>query len=257
MSDLGQSVQSLITDANLLVAALVAFAAGLVSFASPCVVPLVPGYLAYMTGLSGAEIAEGSTGNRMRVLGGGLLFTLGFAIPFTLLGLLGATVSYALSTRPWQIGLGVLVFVLGLAMTGLLPFDLLKREARITDEAIDRGVLGALPLGFVFGVGWTPCIGPALAAIFTLSASQSGGSTLRGALLAFVYAMGLGLPFILFGLLYGSASRALGFLRRNARGFQIAGGGLLSLVGLMIASGLWERLITALRPMIQRFSPPI
>jgi cytochrome c-type biogenesis protein len=256
VGDLGQSVQNLITDANLLVAAVVAFAAGLVSFASPCVVPLVPGYLAYMTGLSGAEIAEGS-GNRLRVLGGGLLFTLGFAIPFTLLGLLGATVSVALTSRPWQIALGILVFVLGLAMTGLLPFDLLKREARITDEAIDKGVLGALPLGFVFGVGWTPCIGPALAAIFALSASQSGGSTLRGALLAFVYALGLGLPFILFGLLYRSASRALGFLRRNARGFQIAGGALLSLVGLAIATGLWQRLIVRLYPLITGFSPPI
>ena len=247
---------SLITNANVLVAVGIAFLAGVVSFASPCVVPLVPGYLAYMTGLSGAEIREGSTG-RARVLGGGLLFTLGFAIPFTLLGLVGGSISATLSSRPWQIGMGLLVFVLGLAMTGLLPFELLRREARITDEAIDRGMLGALPLGFVFGVGWTPCIGPALAAIFTLSASTSGGSPMRGGLLAFVYALGLGLPFILFGLLYGSAGRALGFLRRNARAIQIGGGVMLSLVGLAIATGLYERFIIWLRPLINGFEPPI
>lgn len=247
----------LILDANVLVAGVIAFAAGIVSFASPCVVPLVPGYLAYMTGLSGAEIAEGSKFGRTRVLAGGLMFTLGFAIPFTLLGLLGSSLGFALSSRPWQIAMGLVVIFLGIAFTGLLPFDFLRREARITDEAIDKGVLGALPLGFVFGVGWTPCVGPALAAIFTLAAASGGGSSARGGVLAFIYALGLGLPFVLFGLLYGRAGRALAFLRRNARSIQVAGGVMLSLVGLAIATGAYQTFVRALYPLISGFDPPI
>jgi len=238
-------------------AAGVAFAAGVVSFASPCCIPLVPGYLAYMTGLSGAELAEGSAGGRARVLGGGLLFVLGFAVPFTLLGLTAGALSVALSHRGWQIALGLAVAALGVAFTGLLPYDFLRREARVSDRAIDKGVLGALPLGFVFGVGWTPCIGPALAAILALSAAQSGGSATRGALLAFVYALGLGLPFLLVGLVFRQASGALGVLRRHARALQIGGGAMLTLVGLAIATGAWNAFITLLRPAISGFVTPI
>jgi cytochrome c-type biogenesis protein len=246
-------VRELILNANVLVAGVIAFAAGLVSFASPCVVPLVPGYLSYMTGLSSADIATGQGASRMRVFGGGLLFTLGFAIPFSLLGLLGGQLSFALSERPAQVVMGLIVFALGLAMTGVLPFDFLNREKRISDSAIDRGLLGALPLGFIFGVGWTPCIGPALTAIIGLATATSGGSALRGGLLAFIYAIGLGLPFILIGVLFSTAGNAMGWLKRNARAFQVAGGVMLSLVGIALATGLWTAFINALRPLVGGF----
>lgn len=255
MVECTNAVCALITDANLLVAAAVAFAAGVVSFASPCVVPLVPGYLSYMSGLSGAELAGGGAASRVRVAGGGLLFTLGFAIPFTLLGLVGGAISVALSARPWQIVMGLLVAALGLAFTGLLPIDLLGRERRVTDQAVDSGLLGALPLGFVFGVGWTPCIGPALAAIFALAAATTagGGAAVRGGALAFSYALGLGLPFIVAGLAFHQASGALALLRRHARTVQVGGGLMLTFVGVAIATGLWERFVTWLRPFVSGF----
>ncbi len=246
------SAGDVITSANVVLAAGVAFLAGVLSFASPCVVPLVPGYLSYMTGLSGAELRSGRA-SRARILAGGVLFTLGFAVPFTLIGLAAAPLQLLLDGRPWQIALGLGVALFGLASTGLLPLDVLNRERRISDTAIDRGLLGALPLGFVFGVGWTPCIGPSLAAIFALSAAQSGGSATRAGLLAFVYALGLGLPFVVLGLVFHVAGSAMGFLRRNARAFQVSGGLLLTLVGLAIATGVWQLLVDQLRPLLSGF----
>jgi cytochrome c-type biogenesis protein len=250
------TVGGVITDANLLAAAAVAFAAGVVSFASPCVVPLVPGYLSFMTGLSASELARAGS-NRLRVAAGGVLFTLGFAVPFTLLGLTAGALSRVFSARPWQVVMGVVVVLLGLAYAGVVPAPALGRERRVRAAGIDRGLLGALPLGFVFGVGWVPCIGPALAAIFALATAQSAGSALRGGFLAFVFALGLGLPFVLVGLAFHQAGGALSWARRNARRLQLAGGLMLCAVGIAIATGAWAGLVAELQPLVGRFRPPL
>jgi cytochrome c-type biogenesis protein len=248
-----EQVQLLIFDANLLVAAAVAFAAGLLSFASPCVLPLVPGYLSYMTGLSGQDLATGGARAQGRVLLGSTLFVVGFAVPFVMLGFAAGTLSFLERNTVARVALGLLVAVLGLAMAS----GRLIREARLTDTAPARGLATAPVLGFVFGVGWTPCLGPAAGAILTMSASVSGGASGRGAVLGFVYAFGLGVPFILFGLLFRRMSGTLGFLKRNARGLQIGGGLFISFVGITIATGLWDRFIFVLRPLISGFEAPL
>ncbi|MBW3657353.1 MAG: cytochrome c biogenesis protein CcdA [Actinobacteria bacterium] len=243
------AVRSIITDANLLVAAGLAFVAGLVSFASPCVVPLVPGYLSYMTGMSGDELAAGGTARRGRVLLGSLLFVMGFAVPFTMLGIAFGALSFLQTSRLAQLVMGLIVMTLGI----LMARGTLMREFRLSDRAPSGGVATAPVLGFVFGVGWTPCLGPTAGAILTLAASVGEGVSWRGGVLGFVYAVGLGVPFIIFGVLFKRMARALAFLERNARTLQIVGGTLLAVVGLAIATGLWNRFIIQLRPLIGGF----
>ncbi|MEX0592136.1 MAG: cytochrome c biogenesis protein CcdA [Nitriliruptoraceae bacterium] len=250
---MAETIQAVIFDGNVIVAALIALAAGLVSFASPCVLPLVPGYLSYMTGLSGQDLAEGGLKTRGRVLVGSVLFVLGFAIPFVMLGFAAGFVSRLAYSTPTRIIMGTVVVILGI----LMARGRLFREVRVADKAPNGGLASAPVLGFVFGVGWTPCLGPAAGAILTLSAGVTAGVSMRGAFLGFIYAFGLGVPFILFGVMFRRMSGALGFLQRNARRLQIIGGSMLALVGFALAVGLWDRFIFWLRPLIQGFEVPI
>ena len=250
---MAETIQAIIFDANVLVAASIAFAAGLVSFASPCVIPLVPGYLSFMTGLSGQDLATGGARARGRMLLGSVLFVVGFAIPFTMLGFAVGTLNLLDRSPVARVLMGGMVAVLGL----LMARGRLMRELRVADRAPTSGLAGAPVLGFVFGVGWTPCLGPAAGAILTMSANVTDGVSARGAFLGLVYALGLGLPFILFGLLFRRMTGALDVLSRNARGLQVAGGGLLMAVGIAIATGAWDRFIFFLRPLIQGFETPL
>jgi cytochrome c-type biogenesis protein len=223
----------------------VALVAGLVSFFSPCVIPLLPGYLSYATGLSGADLADGvAESRRGRMLLGSVLFVLGFAVVFVTLGALSGAVGQWLvdERRAITVVLGSLTIVLGLVFAGAVPF--LQREWRV--HAVPAVGLGAAPvLGFLFGLGWTPCIGPTLTAITTLSFNEA--TVGRSAVLAGFYAVGLGLPFIAAGLAYRRALGALSFVRRHQQLVMRFGGLLLVAVGVLLVTGWWDWVVTWLQ----------
>jgi cytochrome c-type biogenesis protein len=270
-----------VVSGSLVVAIPLAILAGLVSFASPCVLPLVPGYLSYVTGLTGVGIAaapgaagavSGATATppstaspvavvarpaapgRSRVLLGTMGFIAGFSAVFisygALFGGLGSTLleHQDLITRV----LGVVVIVLGLGFLGAVPA--LQREARLHRRPA-RGIWGAPILGALFGLGWTPCIGPTLAAVQSLAFTEA--SAARGALLSLAYCIGLGLPFLLVGLAMERGLGAMAWARRHARGIQVAGGVSLILLGVVMVSGLWGELTIALRGWISGWEVPL
>ncbi len=226
---------------SLLLAVPVALVAGLVSFFSPCVIPLLPGYLSYATGLSASELG---TARRGRMLAGSLLFVLGFGTVFVLLGtLFGAVGGWLIDwRREITIVLGSLTIVLGLVFAGLLP--IFQRDRRV--HRVPAVGLPAAPLlGFLFGLGWTPCIGPTLAAIYTLSFADATAA--RGAVLSGVYALGLGLPFVVAGLAYQRALGAFAFVRRHQGAVVRLGGLMLVAVGVLLVSGWWDDAVTWLQ----------
>jgi len=279
-----------VTSGSLLLAAPIAFAAGVVSFLSPCVLPLVPGYLSFVTGLSGAELlgeeatsaqatksgatptvgaatAEGeavpagatvvSTAvaasvarTKGRVVAGSLLFVLGFTAVFVSYGaLFGALGSVLLQyqsiiTRV----LGLLVIGLGLMFLGWIPG--MQREFRV-HRMPTIGLWGAPMLGVLFGLGWTPCIGPTLGAVQTLAFTEA--SAARGALLSFVYCLGLGLPFVVVGLLFRRLLGTIGWVRKHSYLVMRIGGGMLVAIGLLLVTGLWDDITIGLRSWVGGF----
>ncbi|HEY1133222.1 MAG TPA: cytochrome c biogenesis CcdA family protein [Nocardioides sp.] len=261
---MGDAFAEAASSGSLLLAVPVALIAGLVSFFSPCVLPLVPGYLSYATGMSAAEVVDatstrrtdggsGSTATaervqvrRWRLLVGSLLFVAGFATVFVLLGVASASIAvwFFEWRRTLTIVLGLVTIVLGLSFAGFLRIPGLDRDWRV--HAVPSVGLAAAPgLGFLFGLGWTPCIGPTLAAITTLAYNE--GTAGRGALLSGVYALGLGIPFILLSLGFGWSMRAVGWLRSRQVLVMRIGGLMLVAVGLLLVTGWWDVLVQDLQ----------
>ncbi len=242
---MGEWFQSQAAAGSLLLAIPVAAVAGLVSFFSPCVIPLLPGYLSYATGLSGADLADVADGGttaprRGRMLAGSLLFVLGFTAVFVLVGTALGSVGFWLrsSQDTITVVMGALLIVLGLVFAGVVP--ILQREWRV--HTIPAVGLGAAPfIGALFALGWTPCIGPTYSVILALTIDDSTAS--RGALLSACYALGLGIPFVIAGLAYRRTLGALGWVRRHQVWVMRAGGLMLVLVGVLLVTGTWDHLV--------------
>jgi cytochrome c-type biogenesis protein len=239
--DVGGWFQGTVMSGSLLLALPVAVLAGLVSFFSPCVVPLLPGYLSYATGLSGVDLEEGRRG---RMLLGSVLFVLGFSFVFVALG----TLSGALGTWLWThmhaltVVLGALTIVVGLAFLGLVPW--LQRDIRV--HRVPAVGLAAAPfLGVLFGLGWTPCIGPTLAAVNVLALNE--GTAGRGALLSVAYCLGLGVPFVVAALAFRRMLGAVRWVRRHQVWVTRVGGAMLIVVGVLLVTGQWDVWVGDLR----------
>jgi cytochrome c-type biogenesis protein len=239
-------VSGTVLTGSLLLAIPIAILAGLVSFASPCVVPLVPGYLGYVSGMAGADAKR----SRPRLVLGVLLFIAGFSAVFIALSVvvtaLGAQVQAQLDviTRI----LGVVVILMGLAFMGAVPFLQAERRLHVSPRA---GLWGAPVLGIAFGLGWAPCIGPTLSAVLALALTES--SQARGILLAVAYCLGLGLPFLALAFWIEHSSKVLGWLRRHRLGLMRFGGAMLIVLGVLLVTGLWGSLTNLLQGWIDGF----
>lgn len=224
--------------------------AGLVSFASPCVVPLVPGYLSYLAAVVGVDEQPGTVkappAARMRVVGSAALFVAGFTTVFVLgtVVVLGMTTELITNQLLLQRVGGVLTIVMGLVFVGLIPA--LQRQARFTPRQLTT-VAGAPLLGAVFALGWTPCLGPTLTGVITVASATDGANVARGIALVIAYCLGLGIPFVLLAFGSAKAVAGLGWLRRHTRTIQVFGGALLIAVGLALVTGVWNDFVSWLR----------
>ena len=236
----------IVFDGNLLIASLIAMIAGLISFASPCILPLVPGYLSYAAGM--AEVRS-----RGRAALGSLLFVLGFSVLFisygALFGSLGSTISS--NSEVVSVILGLITIAMGVVFLFNQKF---YRSFKPVWK-VRAGLAGAPILGFLFGIGWTPCIGPTLGAVQTLSFQES--SALRGAILSFAYCLGLGIPFILVGVFFDKSNRLRKFISRHGNYLTLIGGIFLILIGILQVTGLWAEVMNSLRGFISDFVPVV
>jgi len=235
---------------------LLAVVAGVVSFSSPCCLPLIPGYLSYVSALPVSELGRREA--RAAILRASLLFVAGFTLIFSLLGVSLALVGSALLRRLPDIVRvsGVGIIVMGLAMMGLLRIPWLNRERRFDLARVPTGPRGAFFLGTAFAFGWTPCIGPVLATILTTAAAT--GTAAWGAVLLVLYSLGLGLPFIALGLGFQRARGSLDWLRRRGRAVEVVGGAMLVAVGVLFVSGAWRSFFVPLQRSFARLGwPPI
>ncbi|MFF3631233.1 cytochrome c biogenesis CcdA family protein [Streptomyces sp. NPDC002164] len=226
----------------LIVALPIAVLGGLVSFFSPCVLPLVPGYLSYVTGVSGTDLAQARRG---RMVAGASLFVLGFTAVFVsggaLFGFFGQTLqeySEVLSKI-----LGVLMILMGIFFMGLMPW-MTQREFRIHRRPVS-GLAGAPLLGALFGIGWTPCLGPTLSSVSILAMGQ--GTAGRGALLTVAYCLGLGVPFVLAAVAFRKALGAFGWVKRHYAWVMRIGGAMMIVTGLLLLTGLWADLMQVMQ----------
>ncbi|MCW2799857.1 MAG: cytochrome biosis protein ResC [Aeromicrobium sp.] len=226
---------------SLLLAVPIAVLAGLVSFFSPCVMPLLPGYLSYMTGVGVQDL---DSARRSRMLVGSTLFVLGFSVVFVAGGALFGSIGQNLFQYQRQISivLGIIVICLGFVFMGFIP--LMQREYRI--HAVPAVGIGVAPLlGALFGIGWLPCVGPTLGTVLTLANNQ--GTAPRGAFLTFTYCLGLGIPFVLAALAFTRFMRAVNWVKVHQRAVNIAGGVMLVAVGVLLVSGVYDSLVAHLQ----------
>jgi cytochrome c-type biogenesis protein len=237
-----------------------AFVAGIISFTSPCCLPLMPGYVSYVSGIASdaSTSGQGAVALRSRTMLAALLFVMGFAITFTLMGAAASELGGLILRNRLVLGriAGVFVIVMGLATIGLLHIPFLHRERRFDLARIRPGPAGALPLGMAFAIGWTPCIGPVLAGILTAAATVGGAW--RGAALLFVYSLGLGVPFLLLAFGVAKTGRLFGWLRRHGRAIEVLGGSVLVLMGVLMITGRWIQLFAPLLRIFSRSGwPPL